>query len=69
MGNIQAQILIEEYRVNCNLLTERIGVIYNLMKKSMPKDEYDLLSERLKTLREERIEMLNTMRMLQEYCR
>lgn len=69
MGNIQAKILIEEYRINCNLLTERIGVIYNMMKKRMPRDEYDRLSARLKTLREERIDMLNTMRTLQEYCR
>lgn len=68
MGNVHTKMLIEEYRINCNLLTERINDIYDLIKKDPPFDEYKQLSARLKTLREERIEMLNTMKYLQEYC-
>lgn len=68
MGNVHTKMLIEEYRINCNLLTERINDIYNLMKTETSGDEYRHLSARLRTLREERIEMLNTMKYLQEYC-
>lgn len=69
MGTMEMKKMMDEYRVSCNLLTERIDRIYKQMKIRMSEEEYRILSARLRTLREERIELLYTMKSIQEYCR
>ncbi|MBO5226560.1 MAG: hypothetical protein J6B17_00570 [Ruminococcus sp.] len=61
--------LLEEYRLCCNLLTDRIEEINFRLRQRVPEDEFKRLSSRRRLLREERLELLCTMRVLQEYCR
>ncbi len=61
--------LLEEYRTCCNLLTDRIDEINLRLRERVPEDEFRRLSARRRLLREERLELLCTMRVLQEYCR
>ncbi|MBQ8515871.1 MAG: hypothetical protein IJ496_10790 [Ruminococcus sp.] len=61
--------LLEEYRKSCNLLTERIDEINQILLVHVPRAEYLFLKARRKVLREERLELLYAMRSLQEYCR
>lgn len=69
MGLIEMQTLMENYRVSCNLLTERIEDINKQLKSNVTEEMYRELSSRRRTLREERLDILNTMKSLQEYCR
>ncbi|MDE6019572.1 MAG: hypothetical protein K2H01_01045 [Ruminococcus sp.] len=69
MRLIEMQTLMENYRVSCNLLTERIEDINKQLKSNVTEEMYRELSSRRRTLREERLDILNTMKSLQEYCR
>lgn len=61
--------LIEDYRISCNLLTERIEEINNQLKFRLTETQYKKLSSRRRTLREERLDILNIMKGLQDYCK
>ncbi len=61
--------LLEEYRRSCNLLTERIETLNQQLHVRVSHMEYRELAARRRILREERLELLNAMRSLQEYCR
>lgn len=68
MGMAEMRALMEEYRVSCNLLTERIDEINKQLRVKVTEEEYKVLSGRRRTLREERLDILNAMRCMQEYC-
>ena len=61
--------LLEEYRTCCNLLTDRIEEINLRLRERVPEEDFKRLSARRRLLREERLELLCTMRVLQEYCK
>lgn len=61
--------LMEDYRISCNLLTERIEEINKQLKFRVPETQYKELSSRRRTLREERLDILNIMKGLQDYCK
>ncbi len=69
MKPMTMQELIEDYRISCNLLTERIESINKQLKVFVPPEKYSELSHRRRTLREERLEILHTIENLQEHCR
>ncbi len=69
MGIMEMQTLMENYRVSCNLLTERIEEINKQLKFTVTENQYRELSNRRRTLREERLDILNIMKGLQEYCK
>lgn len=69
MGKMEMKTLIEDYRISCNLLTERIEEINNQLKFRLTETQYKKLSSRRRTLREERLDILNIMKGLQDYCK
>lgn len=69
MKSMTMQELIEDYRISCNLLTERIEDINKQLKVLLPPEKYIELSHRRRTLREERLEILYIIENLQEHCR
>lgn len=69
MGKTEMKTLMEEYRISCNLLTERIEEINKQLKSRVTEIQYRELSSRRRTLREERLDILNIMKGLQEYCK
>lgn len=69
MGKPEMQSLMENYRISCNLLTERIEEINKRLKLQVTEEQYRVLSSRRRTLREERLDILNIMKGLQEYCK
>ena len=69
MGMAEMRELLNEYRISCNLLTERIDEINKQLRVRVTEEEYKELSGRRRTLREERLDILNAMHCMQEYCR
>lgn len=69
MKTMTMQELIEDYRISCNLLTERIETINKQLKVFVTPEKYSELSHRRRMLREERLEILHTIESLQEHCR
>jgi hypothetical protein len=61
--------LLDAYRKSCNQLTERIHALNAQLRKQMSHAAYKELATRRRILREERIDLLHAMQMLQEYCR
>ncbi len=69
MGKMEMKALMDNYRISCNLLTERIEEINRQINSDVTAMRYKELSARRRALREERLDILNIMKGLQEYCK
>lgn len=63
----ETEKLLEEYRVSCNFLTNRIEALNDDLRREKNPVRCDAMCRRMRLLREERLELLRTMESLRGY--
>lgn len=63
----ETEKLLEEYRVSCNFLTNRIEALNDSIRLEKNPARCDDMCRRVRLLREERLELLRTMESLRGY--
>ncbi len=68
MRRFEMTLLLEDYRIACNLLTERIDGLNECARFAKDIPERNMISRRIRILREERLDLMRTMDNIRGYC-